>query len=41
MAINTAFIPTHPVIPILVKFNHNEMFLHNELLAENANHINL
>lgn len=39
MAVNTAFIPTHPAIPILVKFKHTEMFLHNKFLAENANHI--
>ena len=38
MAVNTAFIPTHPAIPFLVKFNHDEMFLHAEFLAENANH---
>jgi hypothetical protein len=39
MAINMAFIPPHPAIPVLVKFNHNETFLHNQFLAENANHI--
>jgi hypothetical protein len=39
MAVNTAFNLTHPAIPVLVKFNHNEMFLHNEFSAENANHI--
>jgi len=39
MDVNTAFIPTHPAIPVLVKFNHNEMFLHNKFSAENANHI--
>jgi len=39
MAVNTAFIPTHTAITILVQFNLDEMFLHNEFLAENANHI--
>ena len=39
MTVNTAFIPTHPVIPILVKFKHHEMFLHNEFLPENAKHM--
>jgi hypothetical protein len=36
MTVNTAFILTHPAIPILIKFNHNEMFLHDEFLAENV-----
>jgi hypothetical protein len=39
MAVNTASIPTHPAIPVLVKFNHNEMFLHNEFSVENTYHI--
>jgi hypothetical protein len=33
MAVNTAFIPTHPAITILVQFNLDEMFIHNEFLA--------
>lgn len=39
MTVHTAFIPTHPAIQILVKFNHHEMFLHNEFLPENAKHM--